>query len=107
MNPGNIADSGVDVNLMALKSFKSLFPKSTTETLPSTKNNVVVNIQQSALFEVQFRHKDKVVRCIFLLVLGNSPALLRMLDIRVLGKFKITCEDIKGLQVGRKSDFQT
>ena len=47
-------------------------------------------------------HKDKVVKCIFFLVPGNSPALLGMLDIEVFGILRITCEVIDGQQANRK-----
>ena len=64
-------NSGSDGNLMPLKIFKTLFPKSTIEPLHATKNSVVLkthnqsNIEQLGVCTVRLKHKDKTARCKF------------------------------------------
>ena len=93
---------------------KSLFHKSKIEALHAIKNNVVVlktynnsNIEQIGAYSVKLRHKDKVVRCRFFVVLGDGSVLLEMPDIELLGILKITCDVVEDQQLGRKLNSQT
>ena len=106
-------DSGADGSLMPFKIFKTPFPKSTIEALHSLKNNGVAlktynnsNIEQLDFCSVKLRLKDKVTRCRFLVVLGDSPAWYRTPDIELLDILKIICEVVEGQQVSRKSNSQ-
>ena len=77
------------------------------------KNNAVVlksytnsNIDQLGVCTVKLRYRDNIVKCRFFVVPGNAPALLRMMDIEVLGILRIVCEVIDGQQAGRNFDCQ-
>ena len=59
-----------DGNHMSFKIFKYTFPKTTVESLCTTKNSLVIlnmdnnsNIEQLGICSVQLKHKNKVVRC--------------------------------------------
>ena len=59
------------------------------------------NLEQLDIYSVQLRHKDKVVRCRFFVVLGIGPALLGMPDIELLVLLKIMYEVLNQKQTGR------
>ena len=52
------------------------------------------NIEQLGRCSVRIRHNDKCIKCKFFAVLGNSPALIRIQDIKLLGIIRVICETI-------------
>ena len=61
-------------------------PQSNVVVLKTYNNS---NIKQLDVCSVKLRHK--VARCRFFVVPGNSPALLGMHDIELLGILRIMC----------------
>ena len=47
------------------------------------------------MFTVRLRHKNKVTRFRYFVVQGDSPALLEMPDIELLGILKIMCKEVE------------
>ena len=100
-------------NLMYFKIFKMLFPKSTIEALHATKNLIVLKIYNQSKIEqlgvctVRLRHKDKIVRCRFFELPGESPALLGLPELELLYILKILYEIVESQQTYRKFDHQT
>ena len=76
------------------------------EQLSSIKIYSQPNFYQFDVCTVRLSHKEKTVRYIFLVVPGDSPALLGMPDIELLGILKIICEVVKGPQTDRKFHSQ-
>ena len=92
----------------AFKIFRTVLPKSIIQALQSTKNNSLVpksysqsDIEQLGVCTVRLRHKDKIARCRFFIVPGDSPVLLGMPDLELLDVLKITCKILEGQQADR------
>ena len=86
---------------MPFTIFRNIFPKSHRQALHATKHNSVVletynqsNIEQSDVCTVRLRYNDKIARCRFFVVPGDSPALLGMPDIKLFDILKIKCEEV-------------
>ena len=60
------------------------------------------NIEQLGVCLIQIRHKDKGSRCRFFVLPGDSPELLEMHDIELLGLLKIMCEMVGDKQADSK-----
>ena len=56
---------------------------------------------------VRIRHNDKCVKCRFLVVPGDGPALLGMPDIELFGIIRVMCGTIDNKTNDRKFDAQT
>ena len=76
---------------MPFKIFRMLFPRSTRTALHVMKNNSVIlktykhsGIEQLDVCTVRLRHKDKNAKCRFPVVSEDGPALLGMLDTKLL-----------------------
>ena len=101
---------GADSNLMPLKIFKSLLPKVDIRAVTCHKKQCrgFKNVQHlkhdrvGIYLHSQIVTEVNVVKCRIFVVPGNSPVLLRMLDIEVLGILKITCQVTNSQQAGRK-----
>ena len=107
-------DSGDDGNLMPLKSFKILLPKSTIQALHAIKKTSIMfktydqsNIDQLGVCIVQLRHKDKIARSRLFVVPRDCLVLLGMPGIELIGILMIMCGMIKGQQANRKFNSQT
>ena len=95
---------------MPVKISKSL-PQINNRRVAHYKNNAVVtlnnlNREQLEVYKVKLWHKYKVVKCRFFVAQDDSPTLLGMLDIEVLGMLKIMCKVVNVLQAGRKFNSQ-
>ena len=65
------------------------------------------NIEQLGVCSAQLKHKERVVRCRFFIIPGNSQALLGMLDIEMLESLKIMCKVLDQQLVSRTFDLRT
>ena len=99
---------------MPSKNFSTVSPESKIEALNAKIPNLVVlktykqsNNEQLYICAVILRHKDKITRFRFFVVPGDSPALLQMPGIKLLGIQQIIYEVVRVQEPGRKFDFQT
>ena len=65
------------------------------------------NIEQPGRCLVKIRQINKCVKCTFLIVPGDDPALHGMLDIELLRTIRVICETIDNKTTGRKFESQT
>ena len=56
---------------------------------------------------IKLEHKDKLVRCVFSVVPGGSPALLGMSHVEMLGILKMMCKLVEGQHVDKTFNSQT
>ena len=104
-------DSSANCNQMLFRLFKTLFQKSAAEASFAIGNKAVVlktcnnlDTEQLSVFSVKIRLKDRVVRCKFFAVPGDSPAVLGIPDMEWLGLLMFMCNVMEGQQDGRKFD---
>ena len=82
--------------------------------LNTTINRLIVlktynqsNIEKFSRYSVRIRHSDKCVKCRFLVVPGNGPALFGMPDIELLSMIRVMCETIDNKINDKRFDAQT
>ena len=99
---------------MQFKVSELCFQKSTLVALYTSKNSSIIlktynqsDIKQLGVCTVILRHKIKDAKCRFLVVPGDSPALLGRPDIELPTILIITCEVIDDTDECRKIDSQT
>ena len=106
-------DSRSDGNRMQFIFFRTLFPKSAIEAFHATKYSVILkansqsSIEQLGMCAIRLRHKDKTVRCRFFALPGNSPVMIDMPGIGLLGILKKTCYVVGDQQSERRFNSHT